>query len=72
MSHERLGAGPAVPLIYEFMKGEYPDLPRIFEAGETKKSPDEIDAADVIGAANDKKDPLCVKVMEKFGEIFAV
>ena len=72
VSHERLGAGPAIPLIYDFMKQENPDLPRVLETGEGKKSPDEITSYDVISTANEKNDPLCKKVVEKFGEIFAV
>lgn len=72
ISHERLGAGPAVPLIYEFLKNEYLDLPRIFESGENAKTPEEIDCHDVISNAMEKKDPLCMKVVEKFSEIFAV
>lgn len=31
ISIERLCAGPALPLIYEFMKAKYPELPRIIE-----------------------------------------
>lgn len=72
MSHERLGAGPAVPLIYEFMKKEHDSLERILETGEDAKSPDEITSHDVIETAMTQKDPLCMKVVEKFSEIFAV
>ena len=32
VSIERLCAGPAVPLIYEFIKKQNPDLPRVLEA----------------------------------------
>lgn len=31
ISIERLCAGPAVPLIYDFMRTKYPDLERILE-----------------------------------------
>lgn len=72
ISHERLGAGPAIPLIYEFMKKEYPDLPKSLETGDGAKDPNEINSHDVITAAMQKKDPLCLKVVEKFSEIFAV
>uniref|UniRef100_A0A7S3I8B3 Glucokinase n=1 Tax=Favella ehrenbergii TaxID=182087 RepID=A0A7S3I8B3_9SPIT len=72
MSHERLGAGPAIPLIYEFMKKEYATLERILEVGENAKQPDDINSFDVIDAAMARKDPLCNKVVEKFSEIFAV
>ena len=63
MSHERLGAGPAIPLIYEFMKKEHENLPRIFETGDAKKTPDEINSHDVIQAAMLQNDPLCMKVV---------
>ena len=63
MSHERLGAGPAIPLIYEFMKKEHENLPRIFETGDAKKTPDEINCHDVIQAAMLQNDPLCMKVV---------
>ena len=72
MSHERLGAGPAIPLIYEFFKKENPSLQCILETGEGQKTPDEINSHDIITAAMQKKDPLCMKVVEKFTEIFAV
>ena len=48
ISHERIGAGPAVPLIYEFMKEEYPDMPRILETGESAKTPNDINSHDII------------------------
>ena len=51
MSHERLGAGPAIPLIYEFMKKEHASLDRVLETGENAKSADEINSHDVIQAA---------------------
>jgi len=48
MSHERLGAGPAIPLIYEFMKKEHASLERILESGDNAKETDEINSHDVI------------------------
>ena len=72
ISHERLGAGPAIPLIYEFFKSENPDLERVLETGPNAKTPNEIDSHDVINAAMEKNDPLCMKVVQKFREIFAV
>jgi len=39
ISIERLCAGPALPLIYEFMKLKYPNLPRVMEKD---THPDEI------------------------------
>lgn len=71
MSHERLGAGPAIPLIYSFLKTEHPELPCVLEQGEAAKTPDELTSADIISAGMDAKDPLCVKVVEMFADIFA-
>lgn len=69
ISIERLCAGPAVPLIYQFMKSEYPDLKSVLE----EEIPfDQLTSSHVIDAGLNKKDPLCVKVIEKFAEIFAV
>ena len=48
ISHERLGAGPAIPLIYEFFKKEHPSLPLILETGDSAKTADEINSHDVI------------------------
>ena len=72
ISHERLGAGPAIPLIYDFLKKQHTDLPRILETGDGAKDPSQINSFDVINAAMEKQDPLCMKVVKKFGEIFAV
>jgi len=72
ISHERLGAGPAIPLIYEFMKKENPGMASCLETGAGAKTPDEINSHDVITAALEKQDALCKKVVDKFSEIFAV
>lgn len=69
VSVERLCAGPAVPLIYAYMKEKHPDLEVILE-GEGKKHFDEIVSKDVIKAAMELNDPLCLKVVEKFAENF--
>lgn len=72
ISHERLGAGPAIPLIYAFMKQEHSEMARVLEQGESGKTEDEINSFDIIEAALEKQDPLCKKVVDKFIEIFAV
>ena len=72
VSVERVCAGPALPLIYEFMKKEYPDLPRVLESGANPINPNDIVGEDIIKAGLDKNDALCMKVVEKFTEIFAV
>ena len=63
VSSERLTAGPAVPLIYAFMKKKHPELEAVLEK---TKHFDEIESKDIIGLAMSKKDPLCLKVVEKF------
>jgi glucokinase len=67
LSIERLCAGPAVPLIYAFMKEKYPELEAKLEK---TKSFDQIEAKDIILLAINEKDPLCLKVVEKFTENF--
>lgn len=67
LSVERLCAGPAVPLIYAFMKEKHPELEAVLEKS---KSFDEIESKDIIELAIKKKDPLCMKVVEKFTENF--
>lgn len=73
MSVERLCAGPAVPLIYQFMKEKYKNLEVVLEK-ETKygkaKNFDDIESKDIISLAINHKDPLCMKVVEKFTEIY--
>lgn len=67
-----MGAGPAVPLIYEFYKARHPELKRVLEEGEGALKPDEILSHHIISAGVKDKDPLCTKVVKKFTEIFAV
>ena len=71
ISHERLAAGSAFPLIYEFMKREYPDLPLVLETGEERKEADEITSCDIIRAGLQLKDLLCMKVVMKYAEVMA-
>ena len=72
LSVERVCAGPALPMIYEFMKTEHPDLAKVLETGANAKSPNDIIGKDIIEAGLKGNDPLCMKVVEKFTEIFAV
>lgn len=70
VSIERLCAGPAVPLLFKFLQGEYPDIPtKLLESKEFK----DITSYDIISAGmrHEDPDPLCKKVIEKFTEIFA-
>lgn len=48
MSYERMAAGPAIPLIYEFMKKEHPDMECILEKGDDAKTPDEINSHNIV------------------------
>lgn len=63
VSAERLTAGPAVPLLYAYMKQKHPQLESVLEK---RKSFDEIESKDIIGLAMREQDPLCLKVVEKF------
>ena len=71
MSVERLCAGPAVPLIYQFMKEKHSNLEVVLEKdskfGKGKKF-DDIESKDIISLAINHNDPLCMKVVEKFTE----
>ena len=73
VSVERLTAGPAVPLIYAFMKEQHKDLEVILEKDTDYakgKEFDKIESKDIIDCAMKTKDPLCMKVVEKFTENF--
>ena len=71
ISIERLCAGPALPLMYEFFAKKYPELEKVLETqgGHTF---DDITAGMIVEMGVKKRDPLCLKVVEKFTEIFAV
>jgi len=74
ISIERVCAGPAVPMLYEFFKTKIPEssMSRVLEMGEGSKHPDQITAKDIVDAAMQHKDPLCMRVVQKFAEILAV
>jgi glucokinase len=63
-------------LIYEFYKKKHPNLKRILEeeGGHLEKplQPDEIEAKHVTEAALKYNDELCLHVIKKFVEIYAV
>ena len=44
----------------------------VLETGANAKAPKDINSHDIIIAAMTGKDPLCMKVVDKFSEIFAV
>jgi glucokinase len=70
VSIERLCAGPAVPLLYDYMRQKHPDLERVIEKEGLSFS--HIDSHKIVEAAMIKKDPLCLKVIDKFAEIYGV
>eukprot|EP00351_Strombidinopsis_sp_SopsisLIS2011_P002621 CAMPEP_0116883858 /NCGR_PEP_ID=MMETSP0463-20121206/16527_1 /TAXON_ID=181622 /ORGANISM="Strombidinopsis sp, Strain SopsisLIS2011" /LENGTH=226 /DNA_ID=CAMNT_0004539337 /DNA_START=270 /DNA_END=951 /DNA_ORIENTATION=- len=74
VSVQRVCAGPGVPLLYEFYKSNNPELAKILEDqdGKYKLKTQEIRSAHVIEAALQHNDPLCMIVVKKFVEIFAV
>ena len=72
VSVERVCAGPGLPLIYEFMKLEHPSLPRVLETGDKPLHVNDIVGKDILQAGLEKNDELCMKVVDKFTEIFAV
>ena len=69
LSVERLTAGPAIPLLYEFYKTEYPDLEVVCPTNEETKW---AEGKDIFDNALKNKDPLCLKVLDKFLENLAV
>ncbi len=68
LSIERICAGPAVPLLYEFMKSRNPDMKRVFEEEGMKL--DDIESKNIIDCGMKTKDPLCMKVVDKFTEMY--
>lgn len=71
VSIERLCAGPALPLIYDFLAGKYPNLERTLEVI-SGKAFELLTGEMIVEHGIKKRDPLCLKVVEKFTEIFAV
>lgn len=68
ISIERLCAGPALPLIYEFMKSRHPKLATVIEK-ETKA--DDITGEMINKCAMKLNDPLCMKTVQKLVDIYA-
>jgi len=69
VSVERLTAGPALPLIYEFFKLEHPELEVVLEA---KSKKGEVSGKEILSKALNEKDPLCVMVLEQFIKHLAI
>ena len=70
ISIERLCAGPAIPLIYDFLAKKSPQLERTLETQGGKKF-DDLTSGMIVEAGVKKRDPLCLLVVRKFIEIFA-
>ncbi len=71
ISIERLCAGPAIPLIYDFLSRKNPQLERNIENKEGIAFND-ITSEIIVEAAMVKKDPLSLATVEKFAEIYGV
>jgi len=52
------------------MKNKYTFYETILEKGPNAKKFDDLESKDIIEAAINLKDPLCLRVVEKFSEIF--
>jgi len=63
VSAERVCAGPAVPMLYAFMKERHKELDSVLEK---EMEFDAIESYHIIEAGMKKKDPLCMKVIDKF------
>lgn len=70
VSNERLLAGPAVPLIYKYMESKHKDINSSFR--DNMEDFNKIKSYDIVNAAIQDKDPLCLKVVEKFTEFYGV
>ena len=62
LSTERVCAGPALPMIYEFFQVEEPDLEVTIEPGKDGH----VTPEQVLSAALEKKDPLALKTVNQF------
>ena len=70
VSIERVGAGPAVPMLYKFLEERNKDLENVFE--KEGKPFDDLTSVDIIEKGMNAKDPLCMKVIEKFTQIIGI
>ena len=71
VSIERLCAGPALPLIYDFFAQRDETLKRALET-DLGLGFNDITGEMIVDYGIKKRDPLCMKVIEKFTEILAV
>jgi glucokinase len=69
VSIQRVVSGPGIPLLYAFMKQKYPDLESTLEK---IKNFDDMESKDIVDHAMLNKDPLCLKVVDKFISLFGV
>ena len=74
ISITRVCAGPAVPMLYKFLKERHPELKTVFDEGPKAKDFNALASPDIIKAGMDKDSPdeLCLKVIDYFTKIFAV
>jgi glucokinase len=69
VSVERLCAGPAIPLLYAFMKKKHPEVESTLEK---QKVFEDITAKDIISHGLNNHDPLCMLTINRFLHIFGV
>ena len=69
VSFEKLTWGPAIPVIYEFFKSEYPELEVVCESEPKTK---EAKCIDIVKSALNNQDPLCLKVINQFIKHLAI
>lgn len=74
LSIERVCAGPAVPLLYQFLQKRRPEIKTCFDDGAENAKPfDEIESKDVImNGIKENPDEICREVVQLFTKIFAV
>jgi len=70
ISVERLCAGPAIPLLYDFFATRHPELERTLE--KEGHNFNDLTSKIIIKKGLEDKDPLCMRVIEKFTEIFGM
>jgi len=69
VSTERLAAGPAIPLMYEFFREEYPELEVVCQPDPKTNT---FSGKDVVKACLSKGDPLASKVVKQFVKNLAI
>lgn len=69
ISVERMTAGPALPMIYEFFRQQNPDLAVVCETNEETK---EASGSEIVNKGVNDRDPLCLMVINQFLKQLAI